>query len=243
MKREKFLIFFIIFAIFFVLNASSETVTILAEDDWAPWAQSDGTGIGNDVIKSAYAAVGIDVKYEVMLYDRALARVEEGSGIACFNVPMQSDNEQTFLWPDQKLYTVRSLFYAKSDYQGSVNSTSDLEGKKLGLTQGYGYGNAIEQNDKIVKEYSRTDEVITKKLLAGRVDFIILYERCSDLIFRNLNAVEKVKSVGVSESADIYLAFSKSNADAKRYMEQFNRGFEIIKNNGVYDSIMKKWEK
>jgi len=241
-KQKKALIFFIIFSIFLSSFVSAETVKILAENDWAPWAQGDGTGIGNDVIRAAFKAVGIDVQYEVVLYDRALAMVKEGSAIACFNVPRQADNETTFLWPAQKLSTVRSMFYALSSFTGTVRSAADLAGKRLGLTEGYGYGNAIEQNNAIIKDYSRTDEIITKKLLAGRVDFVILYERCADIIIKNLNAVGKIKAVGVSDSADIYLAFSKANADSRKYLDLFNRGFQIIQSNGTYDAIMREWE-
>ncbi len=240
---------FLLIVVMFLLSIGSfsyaETVRIIAEDDWYPYSGQRDTGVAGiavDIVRETFKAEGIDVEFDVMGYDRGMLMVKDGEAIGCFDAPRTNEIEETYYWHDEPMFTGDSYFYARADYDGTISKIDDLNGKKLGLTQGYGYGDKIDMNNTINKEYSKTDEIILKKLIGGRLDFIILYDRVADyLIFKN-NVYGKIKQVGQSESTGLYVAFSKKHADGKKYRDIFSSGFKKIKENGTYKKIFDQWD-
>ncbi len=199
-------------------------------------------GIAVDLIQAAFKAEGVDVKFISMNYDRGMAMVKDGKAIGCFDAPRTKEIEDVYLWHDERLFPAESLIYSTADFSGTIKNASDLEGKKLGLTQGYGYGDSIDLNEKIDKLYSKSDEIILKKLSAKRVDFVIVFGKVADYLIGKLGIADKVKSVGSSETTDIYLAFSKTHPEGKKWRDLFSAGFAKIKGDGTYDKIMKDWD-
>lgn len=81
--------------------------TLIAEDDWFPYtAERNGVieGFGVDVIRAAYAAVGVEVKFKATPFSRCLMQVENGDDLGCFNTVKESDTEKRFLFHKQPLY-------------------------------------------------------------------------------------------------------------------------------------------
>ncbi|HBG61982.1 MAG TPA: hypothetical protein DDX37_09160 [Candidatus Omnitrophica bacterium] len=233
--------FFMVFGSF----SYAETVKIIAEDDWYPYSgfrNNGAEGIAVDIVRETFKAEGIDVEFDVMGYDRGMLMVKDGEAIGCFNAPRTNEIEETYYWHDEPMFTSHSYFYARADYEGTVSKIDDLNGKKLGLTQGYGYGDVIDMNNTINKEYSKTEEIILKKLIYRRLDYIILYDRVADYLMSKNNVYGKIKQVGPSELTGLYVVFSKKHPDGKRYRDIFSAGFKKIKENGTYSEIFKKWD-
>ncbi len=223
----------------------AETVKIIAEDDWYPYSAriDDGPrGIAVDIARAAFAAVGVNVEFDVMNYDRGMVLVREGMAIGCFDAPRTNEIENVYLWHDEPLFSAVGYFYATSDYAGTVHSVDEVIGKKVGLTQGYGYGDVMDLETRMTKEYSKTDTVIIKKLIAKRLDFIVLYEKIADYLIPKLNVQGKIKPVGKATYIDLYIAFSKGHSEGKNSRDIFSRGFRKIKNDGTYQKIINEWE-
>ncbi|MFA5088700.1 MAG: transporter substrate-binding domain-containing protein [Candidatus Omnitrophota bacterium] len=223
----------------------TETVRIVAEDDWYPYSalrEGAAEGIAVDITREAFKAEGIDVEFDVMNYDRGMLLVKDGLAIGCFDAPRTQEIEEIYRWHEEPLFIAKSFFYSTSDYPGEVKGVEDLTGKVLGLTQGYGYGDAIDMNNSIEKAYSKTDEIILKKLIAKRVDFILLYDRVADYLISRMGVEGQIKPVGLSESTGLYVAFSLKHPEGERYCDIFNRGFQKIKENGTYQRIFQDWD-
>lgn len=235
-------------AVFIFLTGAlvyAETVKIIAEDDWYPYSAQfdDGPrGIAVDIVRAAFAAEGVNVGFDVMNYDRGMALVREGMAIGCFDAPRTNEIENVYLWHDEPMYSSVGYFYATSDYTGRINSVDEVVGKKIGLTQGYGYGDIIDLDNKMTKEYSKTDTIIIKKLIAKRLDFIVLYDKVADYLIPKLNVQGKIKPVGKATYIDLYIAFSKGHSEGKKFRDIFSRGFRKIKNDGTYQKIMNEWD-
>ncbi|MBF0595721.1 MAG: transporter substrate-binding domain-containing protein [Candidatus Omnitrophica bacterium] len=245
---EKFLkMFGFCLAGLFLFGAVSygETVKIIAEDDWYPYSASiDGgaKGIAVDIVSAVYKAEGIDVEFQPMNYDRGMALVKDGSAVGCFDTSRTKELEQDYLWHDEPMFAATSMFYASADSTGNVNSVNDLAGKTLGLTQGYSYGDKIDLNKGIDKEYSKSDEVILKKLVAKRVDYVIVFEKVADSLVTKLNLQGKIRPAGKSETTMIYVSFSKTHPQGKKYCDLFSEGFRKIKADGTYQKLMDQWD-
>jgi len=232
--------------IFLGVNFSyAETVRIIAEDDWYPYSAKfdDGPrGIAVDIVRAAFAAEGVGVEFDSMNYDRGMVLVKEGLAVGCFDAPRTKEIENVFLWHDEPLFSATGFFYATSDYTGQINSVDEVAGKKVGLTQGYGYGDIIDLDTRIVKEYSKTDTAVIKKLIAKRLDFAVLFDRVADYLIPKLNIQGKIKPVGQATYIDLYIAFSKGHSDGKKFRDIFSRGFRKIKNDGTYQKIINEWD-
>jgi len=245
MRLQKVIQIFAAFVFLTVPSVYAETVRIIAEDDWYPYSAQfdDGPrGIAVDITRAAFAAEGVDVEFDVMNYDRGMALVREGLAIGCFDAPRTQEIENVFLWHDEPLFSAEGFFYATSDYTGRINSVDEVAGKKVGLTQGYGYGDVIDLNTVINKQYSKTDSIIIKKLIAKRLDFIVLYEKIADYLIPKLNVQGKIKPVGKATYIDLYIAFSKGHSEGKKFRDIFSRGLRQIKNDGTYQKIINEWD-
>jgi len=244
-KFPKIILFFLALIFLMCPLGYAESVRIIAEDDWFPYSgltQNGIKGIAVDIVRETFKVEGIDIEFDVMNYDRGMLLVKDGQAIGCFDAPRTKEIEEVYYWHDEPMYVANSFFYATSDYAGEIDSIKDIGNRKLGLTQGYGYGNAIDMDDDIDKVYSKSDEIILKKLIAKRVDFIVLYDRVADYLISKLNVQGKIKSVGLSESTGLYVVFSRKHPDGKKYCDIFSSGFRKIKSNGTYQKIWDEWD-
>lgn len=226
--------------------AFGETVTIVAEDSFFPYSVDNGgkpEGISVDIIKAAFKAVKVDVVFKVMPYDRGMSKVKDGDETAVFDAGRDSTVENDYLWPDLPLFDAEIKIYALKDFTGSIKSVKDLEGKKVAVTEAYPYGDEFMNNEKIIKEWSKTDEISLKKFAAKRTDFIILPDRIDIYLFSKMNLEGKFKKAGVLLNAPGYLAFTKAGTEGKKFLALYNQGYDAIVKNGTLEKINKDWDK
>ncbi|MDD5129426.1 MAG: transporter substrate-binding domain-containing protein [Candidatus Omnitrophica bacterium] len=236
--------FLAVFILFICSAGYAQKVEIIAEDDWFPYSGKfeDGPrGIAVDIVRAAFAAENTTVEFKVMNYDRGMAMVKEGLAVGCFDAPRTREIEDAYLWPDGNLFAADSFFYALSSYSGTIHSIADVAGKKIGLTQGYGYGDAIDLDTLMVKEYSKADMIIIKKLLSGRLDFVILFDKIADYLIPKMGIQGKIKPVGKAAHVNLYVVFSKMHPEGKKWRDMFNRGLHKIKEDGTYQDIIDGW--
>lgn len=229
--------------------AAPEKIVVLAEDAWYPYSgihvdsPSDAQGITVDLVRLAFERAGVEVEYKTMPYDRAKNYVEEGRYIACFNVPFEPVIEKHYLWPDEKLFRARSLYYVNSDSpRQEISSVSELKGVKVGLVQGYGYGDSIDNDEEMHKVYSKTTEISLKKLLRGRIEVAIVFEEIAKYLKPKMDISSEIRSLGLTDFVDINIAFSKDHPQSKHFLELYNKGFAEILSDGSYDRVIANWD-
>ncbi len=241
----RLLLLFVLGSFFMMSVCYAETVRIIAEDDWYPYSAKFDTGsrgIAVDIVRAAFKAEGVDVVFDVMNYDRGMEMVKDGNAVGCFDAPRTGEIENIYLWHDKALFSAAGFFYASSDFKGRINSMQDFDGKTVGLTQGYGYGNEIDMNTAMVKKYSHNDATLIRKLSAKRLDFIVLFDKIAEHLMPWENGVPRMVPVFKASSIDIYLAFSKSHPEGSKYRDIFSRGFVKIEADGTYQKIIDDWD-
>lgn len=226
---------------------TSETIVLLAEDDYFPYSSrgesGQAQGICVDLVRRAFANVGIRVRYETSPFDRAMARVRDGQAVACFNTPREERIEKDYIWPRNMLYRSQTLFYARRDFLGRIDEMRDLDGLRLGLTMGYGYGDAIARHTGVEKVWGRSDEMNMRKLLAGRIDLVAQNPYIAQRLLARLRATDRVKPVGtLPGSRDMYIVFSARHPQGPRLAKAFDRGFDILRQSNEYARIFARWE-
>jgi polar amino acid transport system substrate-binding protein len=218
---------------------SAETITLGAENDWIPYANGDGTGMSNEIVRAAYQAVGIDVVFQVGPYNRLLMNVQEGALLGAFNVPKERSNENLYLFGKTPLFTALSAYYHNRDQPLKATCKEALvNGEKIGVVFDYGYGNFFANNDRITKIAVRADILNLRKLAMGRIDATILYDKTAKKLIEENALSDKIEKAFDSETADIYVAFSKTFPKAQTYADKLDQGLAVIKENGDYQKIL-----
>lgn len=224
-----------------VLHA--ETVTIAAEDDWAPYtainaAKTAPEGFTVDVVRAAFKSQGVDVKFIVTPFARCLHYAESGKTVACFNATIVKDNKDTFYWHPTPLVYVDLLIFGRNDAPNSNMKLKDLEGKTVGSTLGYTYPTEFTKNTRIKHFDAKSDSQLVKMLANGRVDYVLLNDVPGRLlILADQNARGRLKPVGKISQDGFWLAFSKKHPDGKRLSEVFEKGMQHLHKSGQYKSM------
>jgi polar amino acid transport system substrate-binding protein len=230
-----------------VASASwAETVTIGAEDDWAPYCSKVGNeaqGFAVDIVRESFKAAGVDVKFSVVPYARCMAETKDGALAGCFDAARNNALEKDYLWHAKPLFYGPVNIYALTDSKESGLKTKDLEGKKVGVTNNYEYGDEFDSNKKVLRDVANKDEQGFNKLLNKQIPYMVAYEKPANSIFKaNKNFQGKFKVIGQTANPALYIAFSKKNPDGAKFLPLFNKGFEAIQKNGKYKEIETKWK-
>jgi len=225
---------------------AGEVVTLGAEDDWAPYSSvvdRQAKGFAVDVVREAYALVGITAKFDVLPYSRCMAATKAGTLVACFDAVPNSMIANEYLWPELPLFTTRMNVYALAGSPDNGMVASRLEGRTVGVERGYEYGDAFDLNTKIIRKVVDKNDQGFKMLLAKRIEFMAAEERIANALFARFPAEfgGKFKLVGTVATPGLYIAFSKSAPGSARLLKKFNEGYAILRNSPRYRALEAKW--
>lgn len=227
--------------------AASADLMLAVEDDWYPYAaEVNGRpeGISVDLVRAAYAAVGVDVGFRIMTYVRCMELVDQDEVIGCFNTPGDKDIRERQLLPEEPLDRNPAWIYTRATNDTRVTSLSDLKGEPIGIVNGYRYAEEFMSEPGLIREAAGSDLQNLKKLVAGRLQYVVLYERVADWLMGRYGeelGLELRPVLKVGELA-LYVSFSKHHPAAPQALNKLDEGLRAIKQSGEYQEIMHRWE-
>ncbi len=231
----------------FPSGQATETITLNAEDNWFPFSayrngQTEGFVV--DVIRAAYAAVAIEVKFDPMPFKRCLTKVESGTDLGCFTVNRQEDTEKQFLLHKVPLFNDTGGIYdmEKSGLPAKV-SPADLIGHRVGYTHGYTYGDYLDNTDGIIKEEAPNDLSNLKKLAYGRQEYSLVSVITAAYLFKTYPKDFPVlpRLAGTVTEQEMFVGFSRHRPDSIEAAAKLDEGLLIIRKNGTYSKIVSNW--
>ena len=226
---------------------AAETLTLVSENDWYPYAaerNGEARGLSVDLVRAAYAAVGVDVEFKVMSYARCMELLNTGEEVGCFNTPDDADIRAQQKLPQHALDTDLAYVYTRAESPQASLTLEQLAGKAVGIVNGYRYGDAFMHDPMILREFSASDLQNLKKLAAGRLDYIVLYERVARYLMGIYGGQLELKIKPVTPIGDIaiFVSFSPLHPRAEYAREMFDRGMSLLKSSGGYASIVSRWD-
>ena len=226
---------------------AAKSITLIAEDDWYPYsAQRNGVSEGFvvDVIRSAYATVGVDVKFKVASFKSCMKQVEEGVEIGCFDINLDNDTNSRFLFHNEALFVDTGGIYdmEKSGFPDKV-TPQNLVGYRVGYTNGDTYGEYLDNAPGIQREYAMSDVSNLKKLVAGRQDYSLISTITAQFIFKTHAADFPVlpRLVGIISNQKMFVGFSLKRAESKEAAALLDEGLIKIRADGTYKKIETQW--
>ena len=229
-------------------TVAQNSVVIAVEDDAAPWSRADGSGYANDLVISAFKAVGIDVELKVVPYARCKRMVVNGEVAGCFSMSPAPDFAGIVELSGKPLFVVQSGYFYNLQKPPAAKRPEDLPPKTIvGTVLGYEYPNSFEQLKQkgvIVVDESPSEEINLRKLAAGRIDLALLtYNemKTPQMLIQKAGVSGKVKTTFLAGSENSYIGFSTRHQQGAWARAQFNKGFALILRNGTLRRLQTNW--
>jgi polar amino acid transport system substrate-binding protein len=126
-----------------------------------------------------------------------------------------------------------------------LSKKNNIYNYKIGVVKGYVNENKFDADQHIYKEESLSDIINLRKLLAGRLDMIVIDKHVSSYILKKefpdrIQDVEFLNPPLIDHQ--LYVCFSVRNKSHKKILKAFNSGLEILKKSGEYDKIIAKYQ-
>lgn len=229
-----------------MFSCHAQTLVIGAEDDWAPYSSivdGEARGFAVDVVRESFAAVGLKVTFKVLPYVRCMAMARLGELAGCFDAVPNRLIIDRYLWHERPLFRARMNVYALAASHEHGLTAEDLEGRTVGVTRDYEYGDEFDMNFRIRREVSAKNEQGFRKLLAGRMQYMAAEERIAKALFVRFPVLfgGKFKAVGTVATPGLYLAFSQRDQAAAAYLKKFNEGYALLVKSGRYKALEALW--
>ena len=230
------------------VSSQSKPLVIAVEDDAAPWSRANVTGYANDVVVASFKAVNVEVQLQVMPYARCKRMVLNGTVAACLSMSPSAEFAGLVELSANPLFTCFAGYFYNVDKPPPVTRERDLAAKTVvGTVIGYEYPQSFESLKKrgqIVVEESPSEETNLKKLALGRVDLALLtynQVKSPEWLIARAGVAGKVRTTFRSGSLNSYIGFSKKHPEGPWALQQFNRGYRVITNNGTLRRLQRTW--
>jgi polar amino acid transport system substrate-binding protein len=223
-----------------------DKVRIGAEDDWRPYSYVSGkepVGFAVDIVKAAWAAAGVSLELVPLPYARCMRMVDNGDLDGCFDTLRDARTEAHYRWHREPLFKARISIYGRTvGPNAPVIGPDDLLGQRIGVTNGYDYGAKFDNDSRMVRDVAVSDLASLRKLVAGRVDYALVYDQVAGHIADlHPELAPYFVQRGVLVEPLLYLSFKRSGDALAPLITKFDKGLEHIRKSGEYARIEARW--
>jgi polar amino acid transport system substrate-binding protein len=236
-----------IYALVLALAASafgfSQTTQIgLAYDVWPPFTNVPGeTAVATEIVKTALNRNSIAVKERVLDFDMVIKGLEAGSFQGSPALWKTTERDDFLLYSDPILHNQLVLVGLKGA-DVSATSINDLKGKRVGLVEGYAYGEEIDSAEGVQFAEGKNDQANVLLLLEKKVDFILV-DGLLVAYLRSYQAEDANRHLEIGTSPlvtkALYFAIQKDIEGAEKLMSDFNESISQMQTDGTYHRILK----
>lgn len=172
-----------------------------------------------------------------MKWEDAYVSVHQGRADIIQGMKESEERKNKFLFSESLLLNSQSIFVL--DDNQDIRNEEDLEGKLVALNK---EDTVIEEinniNDAKIVEYDTLGDALDS-LLNGEVDALVGNTLTVNYLCKEKDSIELVKIVGDAINEQKYsIAVHKTNTPL---MVNLNEGIKEIQENGMYDSLYRKW--
>lgn len=215
----------------------------LATGEYAPYAGEHipNKGISSMVVKAVFKEMKQDYSLEFMPWKRVMLGLENGSVVGSYpwNVNTERLKKNYFSMP---INEYRMIVFSKrgTDYP----TAKSLTGKTLCMPAGWDQSTTkdIVSKAKMQVVSPANAESCFNMLALGRVDVVFMNQLVGksivEKIFGKYSPLVSNERPYLNKVVELHFIVSKNYPNAKKIIEDFNRGLGKIKSNGVYHSIL-----
>ncbi len=213
--------------------------------EWPPNISESlpGYGLNSALVKAAFEAAGHTVNVQFLPWTRALNDVLEGRADVVMGAYYQQQRAKNYIYSDLIYHVDVGLIARPGLNKKDYVSLQELVPYKIGITRSYANSEEFDAARYLKKITAATAVLNVRKLFRGRIDMTVMsfdsfrYEAdkegfCPDRATFVQPPLER---------HGLYIMGSKKISDGQEIINDFNKGLKIIRENGTFDRIIKKY--
>ncbi|WP_434634569.1 substrate-binding periplasmic protein [Chromobacterium sp. CV08] len=221
----------------------------LGTDEWSPYEtvnESQAPGFSVEVIRRVFEAMGQPVEIHQYPWARAQSMAFSGQNDGLFSAFRNAERAAHCYYPDEPLALDRWVLFVRRDNLNRLafHSLADLKGRLVGVVRGAAvspaFWNAVKSSGNY--EESVDDDANFRKLLAGRVDYVVASQANGARERFRIPGGEQIAALpgAVLKEDALYLIFSKQSVNQKT-VAAFSKALRQFKQTGEYRAIFQRY--
>jgi len=193
-------------------------------------------GFEVDLLKAITDQLGLEIQYEVSLWSTILEQLFKGElDLICSAVTVTPSRQHILEFSNPYLYF---RLCAVINQQDTLNDLNDFKNKSIGVREAtVAERYVMDQFPANNIVYAVTNKELYRKLQAGKIDILV---DDSPIAGGFLQKNKKLKIGMFLPKTDSSYAVAMKKGDVT-LKAQFNEVIALLKENGTYQSIYKKW--
>ena len=224
-----------------------QTIDVGVEDAAAPWSQPDGTGYANDLVRAAFDAVDVDVRFHVLPYARCKQQVLNGALAACVSMSPAPELRGAVRFSAKPLFVFTCRIFENRRRPLPRRIEDFPRAIRVGTVLGYEYPpELLERLGRrgAILEPAPTEETNLRKLAAGRIDAVVVNSdvvKSSDWAAERAGVKGRVGPVLSIGRMPAYIGFGTAHDANKALADRFDLGYARITASGERARIQHRW--
>ncbi|MEN7431851.1 transporter substrate-binding domain-containing protein [Chromobacterium sp. TRC.1.1.SA] len=221
----------------------------LGTDEWLPYEtvnEPQAPGFSVEVIRRVFETLGQSVEIHQYPWARAQSMVYAGQNDGLFSAFRNAERAAHCYYPDEPLAWDRWVLFVRRDNLNRLafHSLADLKGRMVGVVRGAAvspeFWAAVRRDNDY--EESVDDDANFRKLLAGRVDYVVASQTNGARERFRIPSGEQIAALpgAVLKEDALYLIFSKKTVSPKT-VAAFSKALRQFKQTGEYRSISQRY--
>lgn len=227
-------------------NAGKRTI-VLATVGWEPMFGENlpKGGFYTEITRQAFQRVGYGLEVKFVPWKRALESARQGNYDGLLGAYYNDERAQDFDY-SELVYVDEQVFFGRNGEQpATYQSLRDLVPYEIGVTRGLAYVNELKKEEPSLKirEVTDTEQNLTK-LMKKRID---LFPAGKVYILHMLQTKypdwrDQIQIVSPPlKTEGLYNPISKKVPDHQTIVADFNRGLQMIKDDGAFEKILNEY--
>ena len=236
-----FVLLFTLICVFSVLSlgAFAQNAPIVVAGD----EEKEG-GYLVDITREALERVGYAPEFRFIPWVRALNQSIEGKYTMLLSAYYTEERAEKLIY-SEPIGSARVFFLKRKDQEISYTSIDDLRSYRIGHIRGSKVNQEFDsaESDFLKMEYVVSTEQNIKKLLSGRLDLVVEKEQ-QILQLLGTEFQDEADSLELLypplQVNNFYNCVSKALPNAQQIIDDFNRGLQMIEEDGTLSAILTK---
>lgn len=220
---------------------------IVPMDHYPPWKIVENnrySGIDVELITALLREVGITPTFTTCPWSRCLDMIKSGEAAMLSGVLRRPEREKFMFFIDPPYKTRSSkVFYTSRDAR-DIRSYDDLYGRTIGVQRGAKYFDRFDNDRKLTLDTVANDELNFRKLLAGRVDAVIITESIGDYVLSEMGLSRAFRKATFRHDREVPVHFVISrNSPLIDRGPELNRAAKRLRESGEFERIIRDFFK
>ena len=227
----------------------AEQTVLLVGDPWPPYVigemgEDATSGVAVEIAKKIFSQIdGAMVRFPLIPWKRALREVEEGQSDG-IGMLLKTPEREVYMLYTVALVTGENLIWSATGETAARfewASIEDLHGLRIGVTQGYSYGEELDRSFKkgdVIPVLAPTVEHLFEMLVNGRINLALANDAVGYSLARKHPEAAILPSIRAVNSEIFYIGISRKSP-AVKLVPAINRAIEALRAEGTIDRIVR----